>query len=463
MTITALSTAATTRLPPEPRLHRASPPKSRVPRRLRIRLQASRGRTTPSSSSPWAATSRLLPASHAPRDGRGVLAHRRAGAAQEPRHGLEHREQHQRHHGDRHQHPQGDERARPRLERPVLRRVPVVGQQPEQGRPDPVVEVGHPRQVGEQVVAVEAQQRQQLLRHLQDLGGDQQQQRLPPRRPPPGEREHHDDRVEVEPPEVRPDPARPAEPVAVGHVGVEGRPDEVQARPHDAGLGTAVAGCGGVPELVEAPGQHGHHEHEQQQVRPLEGVVRRGAEAPLEEHPADHQHEAEEHGRAHHRPEQHPERVGQPVGGGGVGDGHPELERQQRVRAPDLGLRAVGAPEQAERPQVAVDQRRDVGGAHVPAQPTPDHLGDLGAAAAAVDGVEDQVQQGRELQDLAIRPPDERGRLPIARSHHLADELDAVDAGGSVDQRGHCPVLLLGAAVAVIRDRLRGAPAWDPA
>ena len=158
---------------------------------------------------------------------------------------------------------------------PVLGRVPPVRQQPEQRRPDPVVEVGDAGQVGEHVVAVEAQQRQQLLDHLQDLGRDQQQQRVPPRGAPPGEGEHHDDGVEVQAAEVGADPARPAQPVAVGHVGVERRPHQVEPGPHDSGLGSAVARGGGVPELVEAPGEHRHHEHEQQQVRPLEGVVRR--------------------------------------------------------------------------------------------------------------------------------------------------------------------------------------------
>ena len=43
MTTAALSTAATTRLPAEPRLHRVSPRKTRTPRRPRIRQLASDG------------------------------------------------------------------------------------------------------------------------------------------------------------------------------------------------------------------------------------------------------------------------------------------------------------------------------------------------------------------------------------------------------------------------------------
>ena len=76
-----------------------------------------------------------------------------------------------------------------------------------------------------------------------------------------------DDGVEVQAAEVGADPPGPAEPVAVGDVGVERRPDEVEPGPHGAGLGAAVAGGGGVTELVEAAGQHRHHEDEQQQVR----------------------------------------------------------------------------------------------------------------------------------------------------------------------------------------------------
>ena len=175
------------------------------------------------------------------------------------------------------------------------------GQQSEQGGADPVVEVGDPGQVGEQVVAVEAQQRQQLLHHLQGLGRDQQQQGVPPGGVPPAEGEHHDQGVEVQAAQVGADPAAASEPVAVGDVGVERGPHQVEAGSDDAGFGAAVAGGRGVAELVEPAGEHGHREHQQQQLGTLEGVVGGRGQALLEEDPPGHGQEGEGHDR-HQRP-----------------------------------------------------------------------------------------------------------------------------------------------------------------
>ena len=257
------------------------------------------------------------------------------------------------------------DRARPRGEHAVLRSLPAVRQQPEEGGADPVVEVGDARQVRQHVVAVEPQERQQLLRHLQDLDGDQQQERFPPRGPPPHEGEHRDDRVEVQAAEVGAEAAAPVEPVAVGDVGEERRPHQVETGAHHAGIGAAVASRRCVPELMEATGEHRDDEHEHQEVRALERVVRRGAEPALEEDPAHDRDEAEHHHRDDQRPEQHPERVGQPTGRAGVGDGEPRLEAQQRVGPLELGVRAVGRPDQAERAQVLVDQGRTSAAARV--------------------------------------------------------------------------------------------------
>ena len=52
------------------------------------------------------------------------------------------------------------------------------GQHAEQGRLDPVEQVGHAGDVGQHVVAVEADQRCQLAHHLQDLGRHDEQQRV---------------------------------------------------------------------------------------------------------------------------------------------------------------------------------------------------------------------------------------------------------------------------------------------
>ena len=334
-----MSVEAVARLRTDPRLQRASPRNHRELMRPMIRRPAITGSTTAMTWSTWA---RGVDESTVPPRGRhpaGVLLHRGPGRAEQSRHRSHQRQEHERHHRDRDQHPRGDDRAGPGLQDPVLGTEPPVRQQPEQGRLDPVVEVGDAGQVGEHVVAVEAQQRHELVHHLHDLGGDQEQQCVPLRGVPPGEGQHDHDGVEVQAAQVGAEASPPAQPVAVGHVGVERRPHQVDAGPDHSGVGSAVARGGGVPELVEAPGEHRHHEHEQQQVRSLEGVVRRRGEAPLEEDPPGDRQEAEDHDADQRGPEQEPERVGQPPRRPGVGDGELELQRQQRVGPLERRLR----------------------------------------------------------------------------------------------------------------------------
>ena len=61
---------------------------------------------------------------------------------------------------------------------------PAARQQALQDRADPLVEVGDAGDVGQHVVAVEAQHRRQLPDHLQHLRGHDQQQRVPAGEPP---------------------------------------------------------------------------------------------------------------------------------------------------------------------------------------------------------------------------------------------------------------------------------------
>ena len=100
--------------------------------------------------------------------------------------------------------------------------------------------------------------------------------------------------------------------------------------------------------------------------------------------------------------EQPRERCGQPPGPLGVGDGVLEAQREQRVGLPDLGLRAVGEREQPHRAQLAVDQALDVGLGDRAAEALADPGGDLGVAAAPVDGLEDQVEQAGQLDGLPV-------------------------------------------------------------
>ena len=178
-----------------------------------------------------------------------------------------------------------------------LRVAPPPRQHAEQRRLDAGVEVGNAGEVGEHVVAVEPHQRRELPEHLQDLRGDDQQQGVVPQPQPHAGDGDRDDRVEVQPAEVGAHPAAAAEAVGVGDVGVERRPDEVDAEAHHAGRRAAVSRRRGVPELVEARRQHGDREDQDQQAGPFERVVRRRGQPLAEEHPPAHDRERGQHGR----------------------------------------------------------------------------------------------------------------------------------------------------------------------
>ena len=176
--------------------------------------------------------------------------------------------------------------------------LPAPRQEAQQGGFDPLEEVGNPGGVGEDVVAVEADQRQQLPDHLQHLGHDDEQQRVEAGGPPDAHDGDGDDRVEVEAAEVGPDAAGAAQPVGIGDVGEERGPDQVQAGAHGPRGCSAAAGRRRMPELVEPGGQHGHHQDQQHQARIGEGLVRGRRQA------LDHQHPpaAGEEGRGDERP-----------------------------------------------------------------------------------------------------------------------------------------------------------------
>ena len=124
--------------------------------------------------------------------------------------------------------------------------------------------VGYSGQVAEDVVAVEASEREELLQHLQMREGDDQQQGPGGGGGVQGEDE---DQVEVQAAEVGAEPARAAEPVGVGDIGEEGRPDQVDARADPAGPGTAVTARGRVPAFVEGGGRQGQGEDDEEPHR----------------------------------------------------------------------------------------------------------------------------------------------------------------------------------------------------
>ena len=65
-------------------------------------------------------------------------------------------------------------------------------------------------------------------------------------------------------------------------------------------------------------------------------------------------------------------------------------------------------------------------------------VGDLGAGAAPVDGLQHPVEQRRELERLPVAAADQGRWGPVAGPHHRPDELEVIDAGRRVDDRGHC-------------------------
>ena len=188
------------------------------------------------------------------------------------------------------------------------------------------------------MVAVEAQHRRELPDHLQHLGGDDQQDGVPAGQPPHAEGQQHDQGVEVEAAEVGAHPAGPAEPVAVGDVGVEGRPEQVDAEAHRAGCGPAVAGRGGVAELVEAGRQHGDDDDGEEERGVGEGLRGGGRQPLVEQHPPGDRAERQHHGDDDQRAEQDGEGRGQAPRDRRIGDHLLEPEREQRDGPADLGL-----------------------------------------------------------------------------------------------------------------------------
>ena len=165
-------------------------------------------------------------------------ASRRRGASRSPtprRRAWEQQDRAERHaeqDRDDDQHPGGDEDARAALQRGGL--VARPRQQALERRAHVRVEVRHAGRVGQDVVAVGADHRREVLDDLEHLQGDQQQQRVDAPRQPDAERDDRDDRVEVDAAEVGAQPRAPRQPVGVRDVRVEGRPDDVDAGAHAA-------------------------------------------------------------------------------------------------------------------------------------------------------------------------------------------------------------------------------------
>jgi hypothetical protein len=183
-----------------------------------------------------------------------------------------------------------------------------------QHRAHVVEQFGHPGQVGEHVVAVEPDARQELLGgldvHEQDPGSSQV---ASVRRYRPV-RTAMKIGVEVDAREVRAQASDPVQAVGVGHRAVEGRPDEVQADPHVARTSPAVAARRDVADLVEGHREDQEREEDEGQLRSVDQRrrARRDAahEVALQE---DERVQSHEGGQGRHpcgTPEEQPEDAG---------------------------------------------------------------------------------------------------------------------------------------------------------
>ena len=273
--------------------------------------------STPRKSSSGIAETRLVPLSHAEAASFGNSRIALKAIAEQDR--------------DDDQHPRGHEQPRPALQGGRL--VPLPRQQALERRAHVRVEVRHAGRVGEDVVAVGADHGREVLDDLQHLDRDQQQQRLDPGRQPHAERDHRDEGVEVDAAQVGAQAGAPRQPVGVGDVGVEGRPDEVDAGAHAAGLAAAVAAGRRVADLVEGRRGDRQAEDEQQQLGVLERLGGRRRDALVDQdEPADG--EERDHRREEHPgPEQQLERPRDRPGDLRVREEDLPAQRQQRVRA----------------------------------------------------------------------------------------------------------------------------------
>jgi hypothetical protein len=275
-------------------------------------------------------------------------------------------------------------------------------------------------------VPVEPQQREQLLEDREVLEQHEEQQRLEARERVGARGDQREDRVEVHAAEVGPQPAGLREPVGVGHVGVERRPDDVDADAHHARAPAAVAAGRGVADLVERGRQGDAAEQRQQQRRVVDDRAQRLADAVREEQPAverdEAEHDGDHHGRQEQRAEDRRQRVREPRGD----DGGAELQRQQRVDLAQLRARAVGRGHNAERAQLLVDQQLDGGAVDAAAEGLADAAADLLGVTPAVRLLGHHVEQVRQLDHLAVGAADDPGRGLEAGVLVLADELHAV-------------------------------------
>ena len=192
-------------------------------------------------------------------------------------------------------------------------------------------------------------------------------------------------RLKYRPPRsVRSRPAR-LEPVGVGDVGEERRPDQVDAGADAAGAGAAVPAAGRVAEFVDRGGGGEQGEHGDHAGRVAQGLPEPCAEAVDGEDPPVEGGGDGDDGGDDRRAEQRAQQ-GAGDGGGAFGQqGAAGLDGQQLAGGRGGGGGAVGG-EDAERGELVRDEVAGLAGGQRLAQAVADLAGDGLRAAGAVEG-----------------------------------------------------------------------------
>ena len=299
-------------------------------------------------------------------------------------------------------------------------------EQAPQDRTDPREQIGHAGQVADHVVAVESQERQELLEDLELNQHRDDEQRLEVRGEEHQARHQREQRIEVHATHVGPQASPLAQAVRVGHVGVEGGPHDVEPDPHHAGASAAVPACRRMADLVERGRCRDGAEKDEEQERAVDdGPEALGHPVRTEEPHVEHDQPRDR--RHHHeRDEQRQEGSRDPVDHASRDHGRAELQREQRIRRRDLGRGPVVLGQDSQGLQLLLDQVLHAVGIDPPAEHGGHLVRDLVQVAIAVQALRHEVQERRELDHLPVGAPHEVRGLLEPRSLVLAEQLDAL-------------------------------------
>ncbi len=266
----------------------------------------------------------------------------------------------------------------------------------------------------------------QLLEHL-DLQDQRGQEQHAAAGGDVRRRQHdHGERVEVQPAEVGAHPTRPAEPVGVGDVGVEGGEDQVEPEADLARRRAAVAAGGRVPGLVDEGRGREEAVDEQGDGRGREELVDRGPQVPPRQQGDVRDDEGDERERHQRRPESRRQDTGQLVDDPGRHQRALRGQHQERTRPRRPGrLGRLVRDHQPERLEPRGHQVGQAVDAQRPAVRRAHVVGDLLGGPGRLDGAHHDVEQLRELHHLVVHALHQERRVLEARALDRAQELQA--------------------------------------